>query len=53
MRLEPGVKEDKTKPTENEKWISDCLKAGDVDRQTPPEQGDGPTSPTSAEIVTR
>jgi hypothetical protein len=29
---------------ENEKWI-----AGDVDRRTPPEQGE---EPTSAEVVT-
>ena len=41
--------EDKTKPMENEKWISDGQKVGDVDRQTPPEQGEGTTS---AEVVT-
>jgi hypothetical protein len=28
---------------ENEKWISDGWKTGDVDRRTPPEQGDEPT----------
>ena len=49
MELEPGVMEDETKPMENEKWIGDGLKVGDVDRRTPPEQGEGPTS---AEVVT-
>ena len=49
MELEPGVMEDKTKPMENEKWISDGLKVGDFERRTPPEQGEGPTS---AEVVT-
>ena len=39
----------KTKPMENEKSISEGQKVGDVDRQTPPEQGEGPTS---AEVVT-
>jgi hypothetical protein len=29
---------------ENEKWIGDGSKAGDVDCRTPPEQGEGPTS---------
>jgi hypothetical protein len=28
MGLEPGVMEDKTKPMENEKWISDDEKVG-------------------------
>ena len=49
MGLEPGVKEDETKPMENEKWISDGSKVGDVDRRTPPEQGEGPTT---VEVVT-
>ena len=41
--------EDKTKPMENEKWISDGQKVGDVDRRTPPEQGEGTTP---VEVVT-
>ena len=41
--------ENKTKPIENEKWIGDSQKVDDFDRQTPPEQGEGPTS---AEVVT-
>jgi hypothetical protein len=39
----------KTKPNENETWIGSDKKAGDVDRRTPPEQGEGPTS---EEVVT-
>ena len=35
---------------ENEKWIGDGWKAGDVDHRTLSEQGEGPTS---AEVVTR
>jgi hypothetical protein len=35
----PGVLENKTKQMENEMEM-----AGDVDRRTPPEQGEGPTS---------
>jgi hypothetical protein len=34
MGLKPGVLEDKTKPMENEKWINDGQKDGDVDRRT-------------------
>ena len=34
---------------ENEKWIDDGQKDGDVDHRTPPENGEGPTS---AEVVT-
>ena len=34
---------------ENEKWIGDGKKAGDITRRTPPEQGEGPTL---AEVVT-
>ena len=49
MEFEPGVWEDETKQMENERWICDGKKAGDVDRRTPPEQGEGPTS---AEVVT-
>ena len=49
MELKPGVWEDKTKQMENERWIGDGKKTGDVDRRTPPEQGG---RPTSAEVVT-
>ena len=49
MGLKTGVWEDKTKPMENEKWINDGQKAGDVDRRAPPEQGE---ATTSAEVVT-
>ena len=49
MGLKTGVWEDKTKPLENEKWINDGQKAGDVDRRAPPEQGE---ATTSAEVVT-
>ena len=37
------------KPMENEKWINDGEKTGDVDRRAPPEQGE---ATTSAEVVT-
>ena len=49
MGLEPGVIQDKTKPKENEKRISDGEKVGDFDHRTPPEQGE---EPTSGEVVT-
>jgi hypothetical protein len=49
MELKPGVREDKTTPMENEKWIGNGWKAGEVDRRTPPKLGEGPTS---AEVVT-
>ena len=49
MEWKPGVyNEDKTK-NETETWIGGDQKAGDVDRRTPPEQGEGPTS---AAVVT-
>ena len=56
MGLEPGVMEDKTKPKEIEKRISDGKKASDFDRRTPPEQGEGPTSAgvvTGPKLLTR
>ena len=40
MGLKTGVWEDKTKPMENEKWIDDGQKTGEVDRRAPPEQGE-------------
>ena len=49
MGLKTGVWEDKTKPMENEKWINDGQKTGDVERRAPPEQGE---ATTSAEVVT-
>jgi hypothetical protein len=49
MGLKTGVWEDETKPMENEKWINDGWKTGDVERRAPPEQGE---ATTSVEVVT-
>ena len=49
MGLKTGVWEDKKKTMENEKWINDGQKTGDVERRAPPEQGE---ATTSAEVVT-
>jgi hypothetical protein len=51
MELESGVMEDKTKPMENEKWISDGWKVGDVDRRMSPEQGEGPTISDQCDVI--